>query len=69
MGDRGDRREFLGAFALLPANDVSLNLLSTFAFLLVLGIVVDDAIVVGESVHHHVYQRGLSGEEAAVQGR
>ena len=59
---------FLGAFALLPANDVSLNLLSTFAFLLVLGIVVDDAIVVGESVHHHVYQRGLSGEEAAVQG-
>ena len=40
---------FLGAFALLPANDVSLNLLSTFAFLLVLGIVVDDAIVVGRA--------------------
>jgi len=59
---------FLGAFALLPANEVSLNLLSTFAFLLVLGIVVDDAIVVGESVHHHVYQRGLTGEEAAIQG-
>ena len=59
---------FLGAFALLPANDVSLNLLSTFAFLLVLGIVVDDAIVVGESVHHHVQQRGLTGEEAAVKG-
>ncbi|MBT7312753.1 MAG: efflux RND transporter permease subunit, partial [Halieaceae bacterium] len=53
---------FLGAFALLPANDVSLNLLSTFAFLLVLGIVVDDAIVVGESIHHHVHQRGISGE-------
>ena len=59
---------FLGAFALLPANEVSLNLLSTFAFLLVLGIVVDDAIVVGESVYHHVYQRGLTGEEAAIQG-
>ena len=59
---------FLGAFALLPANDVSLNLLSTFAFLLVLGIVVDDAIVVGESVHHHVHQRGLAGEDAAVAG-
>ncbi|MCH1611210.1 MAG: efflux RND transporter permease subunit, partial [Luminiphilus sp.] len=59
---------FLGAFALLPANDVSLNLLSTFAFLLVLGIVVDDAIVVGESIHHHVHQRGLSGEQAAVEG-
>ena len=59
---------FLGAFALLPANDVSLNLLSTFAFLLVLGIVVDDAIVVGESIHHHVHQRGISGEDAAIQG-
>ena len=59
---------FLGAFALLPANDVSLNLLSTFAFLLVLGIVVDDAIVVGESIHHHVHQRGLKGEEAAIAG-
>ena len=59
---------FLGAFALLPANDVSLNMLSTFAFLLVLGIVVDDAIVVGESIHHHVHQRGLSGEQAAVEG-
>lgn len=59
---------FLGAFALLPANDVSLNLLSTFAFLLVLGIVVDDAIVVGESIHHHVHQRGLQGEDAAVAG-
>jgi len=59
---------FLGAFALLPANDVSLNLLSTFAFLLVLGIVVDDAIVVGESVHHHVHQKGLSGETAAITG-
>ena len=59
---------FMGAFTLLPANDVSLNMLSTFAFLLVLGIVVDDAIVVGESVHYHVHQRGLTGEEAAVAG-
>ena len=59
---------FLGAFALLPANDVSLNMLSTFAFLLVLGIVVDDAIVVGESVHHHVHQKGLIGDHAAIAG-
>jgi len=59
---------FLGAFSLLPANDVSLNVMSTFAFLLVLGIVVDDAIVVGESIHHHTHM-GLPGEEAAVTGR
>ena len=41
---------FLGAFALLPLVDGSLNLLSLFGFLLVLGIVVDDAIIIGESV-------------------
>ncbi len=37
---------YAGAFVLLPTMGVSLNMLSTFAFLLVLGIVVDDAIVV-----------------------
>lgn len=58
---------FLGAFALLPANDVSLNVISTFAFLLVLGIVVDDAIVVGESIHHHTHI-GMPGEQAAIEG-
>jgi len=58
---------FLGTFSLLPVNDVSLNVISTFAFLLVLGIVVDDAIVVGESVHHHAQAFG-GGEEAAIRG-
>ena len=58
---------FLGSFALLPANDVSLNVISTFAFLLVLGIVVDDAIVVGESIHHHTHM-GMPGEQAAIEG-
>ncbi|MEM1114179.1 MAG: efflux RND transporter permease subunit [Pseudomonadota bacterium] len=58
---------FLGTFSLLPANDISLNVMSTFAFLLVLGIVVDDAIVVGESVHHHTHLMG-GGPEGAVQG-
>ncbi len=42
---------YAGTFVLLPSVDVSLNMLSTFAFLLVLGIVVDDAIIVGESIH------------------
>ena len=51
---------FLGALMLLPAPgiDVSVNLLSTFGFILVLGIVVDDAIVVAESVHAHTQARG-----------
>ena len=59
---------FMGTFALLPANDVSLNVMSTFAFLLVLGIVVDDAIVVGESVHHHAHAAGGGTPETAIAG-
>jgi multidrug efflux pump subunit AcrB len=58
---------FLGSFALLPVNDVSLNVMSTFAFQLVLGIVVDDAIVVGESIHHYAHE-GAGGADAAIQG-
>lgn len=58
---------FMGTFSLLPANDVSLNVMSTFAFLLVLGIVVDDAIVVGESIHNHCQESG-GGTESAVAG-
>ena len=41
---------FLGAIAMMPVFDVSINMLSLFSFILVLGIVVDDAIVVGENV-------------------
>lgn len=58
---------FIGTFSLLPANDVSLNIMSTFAFLLVLGIVVDDAIVVGESIHQYSHDVG-GGVEAAIAG-
>lgn len=42
---------FLGAFIVMPWLDVSINMISTFGFILVLGIVVDDAIIVGENVH------------------
>lgn len=58
---------FMGTFSLLPAYDVSLNIMSTFALLLVLGIVVDDAIVVGESIHRHSHQTG-GGIEGARAG-
>ena len=58
----------MGTFAILPANDVSLNVMSTFAFLLVLGIVVDDAIVVGESIHHHGHGAGDGTPQAAIAG-
>jgi multidrug efflux pump subunit AcrB len=58
---------YAGAFVLLPSVGVSLNMLSTFAFLLVLGIVVDDAIVVGEGIHTEAH-RTDGGVEAAIAG-
>ncbi|OQX10940.1 MAG: acriflavine resistance protein B [Thiothrix lacustris] len=45
---------FLGSLWLMPELGVTLNLVSMFAFILVLGIVVDDAIVTGENIYSHV---------------
>ncbi len=58
---------FLGTLALLPFFDGSLNMISLFAFILVLGIVVDDAIVVGESIFLQ-HQKGVFGVKASIQG-
>lgn len=58
---------FLGSFLLLPSLDISLNMISMFAFIIALGIVVDDAIVVGESVYGW-RERGLPPREAAIRG-
>ena len=58
---------FMGAFLLMPIFDVTLNLMSLFAFILVLGIVVDDAIVTGENVYAHL-ERGENPLDAAIKG-
>jgi multidrug efflux pump subunit AcrB len=58
---------FLGTFLFMPGFDVSLNMVSMFAFLIALGIVVDDAIVVGENIYHN-HQNGMPFMEAAVHG-
>ncbi|GAB5451048.1 MAG: efflux RND transporter permease subunit [Halioglobus sp.] len=58
---------FMGTFFLLPYTGVSLNMISLLAFLMVLGIVVDDAIIVGESVHSHQVA-GEAGAKGAIQG-
>jgi len=57
----------LGSFLFLPLMDVSINLISMFAFIITLGIVVDDAIVVGENVYY-LRQNGKTWFEAALQG-
>jgi multidrug efflux pump subunit AcrB len=58
---------FLGAILVIPSTPISINMMTLFAFVLVLGIVVDDAIIIGESIHVQV-QRGLRGTEAAYEG-
>ncbi len=58
---------FLGAIFMMPPMDVSINMISLFAFILAIGIVVDDAIIVGESVFVH-RQRGKQYKVAAVDG-
>lgn len=58
---------YAGTFVFMPMLGISLNMLSTFAFLLVLGIVVDDAIIVGERIHTEV-ERGNTGLSGAVDG-
>ena len=58
---------YAGAFVVLPYLGVSINFISTFAFLMVLGIIVDDAIVVGESIHRVSEDEG-GGAKSAVLG-
>ena len=58
---------FMGAFIVMPFFDISINIMSLFGFILVLGIVVDDAIVTGENIYRHT-QTASSGIEAAIKG-
>ena len=58
---------FLGSLIFLPAMDVSINMISMFAFIIALGIVVDDAIIAGENVYDHMNQ-GMPFAQAAIIG-
>ncbi len=58
---------FLGAFYLIPFFDVSINMISLFAFIMSLGLVVDDAIVVGENIFAY-RQQGMERTAAAIKG-
>lgn len=57
----------LGACVVLPLAGASVNMISLFAFILVLGVVVDDAVIVGESIDL-ARRRGLAGTDAAIAG-
>ena len=58
---------FLGTILFLPILGVSINMVSLFAFIIALGIVVDDAIIAGENIYEYRL-RGLGFVKAAIQG-
>jgi multidrug efflux pump subunit AcrB len=58
---------FLGGFIVFPLLGVTINMISMFAFIIALGIVVDDAIVVGENVYKF-RQQGMKPLDAAIAG-
>jgi multidrug efflux pump subunit AcrB len=58
---------FFGAMALMPVVDgLTINMLSLFGFILVLGIVVDDAIIIGESIYSEVERNGQSPSSVVI---
>lgn len=58
---------FMGTFAVMWCLGATVNLLSMFGLIVVLGIIVDDAIVIGENIYRHV-EEGVTPLEAAVKG-
>jgi len=58
---------FMGAFLLMPVTGMSVNLITLFAFIVTLGMVVDDAIIVGENIYA-MEQAGMDRLTAAITG-
>jgi len=58
---------FLGSLLFFPALGISINMITLFAFIMAVGIVVDDAVIVGENVYYY-YQEGEDLLTAAVKG-
>ena len=57
----------IGTLAVMLLFDLAINTISLFAFVLAIGIIVDDAIVVGEHIHYE-HSKGVSGVVAAIRG-
>ncbi|WP_339614591.1 efflux RND transporter permease subunit [uncultured Winogradskyella sp.] len=58
---------FLGMFMFAGYFDVTINVLSLFGMIIVIGILVDDGIVIAENIYQH-YEKGKSPEQAAIDG-
>ncbi len=57
----------LGSFLFFGTLGATLNMVSMFAFIITLGVVVDDALIIGESIHHE-RAKGMSNLDAAIKG-
>lgn len=58
---------FIGALSIMLVLDIAINTISLFVFVLAIGIIVDDAIVVADNIHQE-RKRGTPGMEAAIRG-
>jgi len=58
---------FAGMFMFAAYFNVTINVLSLFGMIIVIGILVDDGIVIAENIYQH-YEKGKSPEEAAIDG-
>ena len=58
---------FFGMFVLAPSFGITINVLSLFGMIIVIGILVDDGIVIGENIYHH-YEKGKTPIQAAIDG-
>ncbi|MCK5537504.1 MAG: efflux RND transporter permease subunit [Bacteroidales bacterium] len=58
---------FLGMFMMATQFDITINIFSLFGMIIVIGILVDDGIVIGENIYHH-YETGKSALRAAIDG-
>src|SRR6056300_56381 len=58
---------FLGMFIFAPLLGVTINVLSLFGMIIVIGILVDDGIVIAENIYQH-YERGSNPVKAAIEG-
>ncbi|WP_452221445.1 efflux RND transporter permease subunit [Lacinutrix salivirga] len=58
---------FLGMFVFASQFDVTINVLSLFGMIIVIGILVDDGIVIAENIYQH-YEKGKTPKQAAIDG-
>ena len=58
----------IGMFMLAGIQDMTINVVSLFGFVIVLGILVDDGVVIGENILQWSKKKGISPQQAALEG-